>query len=60
MSRWRIEYDNDTGPNDDGFWELWTVVDSHDGGMAFKCATEEAAKWLASVLNSHDVTQLSL
>lgn len=35
--KWRIEYDNDTGPSDEGFWEWWTVT---DGTRSFKCDTE--------------------
>jgi hypothetical protein len=46
--KWTIEYDNDTGPNDGGFWEWWTVS---DGAHSFKCDSEEDAKWLCDLLN---------
>lgn len=26
-SKWRMEYDNDTGPTDGGFCEWWDVTD---------------------------------
>ncbi len=44
---WKIEYDNDVGPDDDGFWQWWTVT---DGQRSFKCDTEEDAKWLLEKL----------
>ena len=24
--RWKYEYDNDTGPNDEGFWEWYDII----------------------------------
>lgn len=45
---WRIEYENDVGPDDGGFWEWWTVT---DGEKSFKCDKEEDAKWLCDLLN---------
>lgn len=47
--KWKIEYDNDTGPGDEGFWEWWTVT---DGTRSFKCNSEDDAKWLAETLNA--------
>ena len=45
---WKIEYDNDVGPNDEGFWEWWMVT---NGVRGFKCGDKEDAEWLCSVLN---------
>jgi hypothetical protein len=45
---WRIEYDNDTGFSDEGFWEWWTVT---DGTRAFRADTETDAEWLCKLLN---------
>lgn len=50
---WRIEYDNDTGPDDEGFWETWTVT---DGTMSFKTSNENEAKWLEGKLNEAAIT----
>ena len=47
---WTIEYDNDTGPMDEGFWEWWTVT---DGTKSFKCNSESEAKWLCDILNEY-------
>lgn len=46
---WTIQYDNDTGPDDDSFWEWWTVS---DGVKNFKCDNEQDAKWLLALLES--------
>ncbi len=46
--KWTIDYDNDTGPRDEGFTEWWTVT---DGDKSFRCVIMEDAKWLCSVLN---------
>lgn len=46
--KWKIEYDNDTGQNDEGFWEWWTVT---DGTRRFKSDNEADAVWLAMILN---------
>lgn len=50
-AKWTIEYDNDTGPNDGGFWEWWTVT---NGEKSFKSDDKGDAKWLAEVLNRED------
>jgi len=44
---WKIEYDNDTGPDDESFWEKWAVT---DGVKIFECTKEEDAKWLCDLL----------
>lgn len=49
MNKWKIEYDNDTGSGDEGFWEWWTVS---DGTRSFKCNSEDDAEWLAETLNA--------
>lgn len=47
--KWKIEYGNDTGSNDEGIWEWWTVT---DGDKSFKCDDEADAKWLCDTLNA--------
>lgn len=47
---WKIEYDNGTGPNDEGFWEWWTVT---DGESSFQSRNEEDATWLCEILNEY-------
>jgi len=46
---WEIIYDNDTGPNDEGFSCWWTVT---DGNKSFRCYAEDHAKWLCNILNA--------
>lgn len=50
VAKWTIEYYNDTGPNDEGFWEWWDVT---NGKRSFKTDTEDDAKWLCAFLNQH-------
>lgn len=50
-AKWTIEYDNDTGSDDGGFWEWWKVT---NGEKSFKSDDEADAKWLAGVLNARD------
>lgn len=45
---WKVEYENDTGYNDEGFWEWWEVT---NGETSFRCKEEEDANWLAEQLN---------
>lgn len=47
---WKIEYDNDTGPNDEGFEEWWTVT---NGESSFRSRNEEDAQWLCEILNEY-------
>lgn len=47
MNKWCVEYHNDTGPNDEGFWEWWEVT---DGKRVFKASSEEDAMWLVEAL----------
>jgi hypothetical protein len=49
---WRIEYDNDTGPSDEGFEQWWTVTNDE---RSFRCQTEADANWLLSILENVDV-----
>ena len=44
---WRVEYDNDTGPDDEGFDEWWTVYDGERVVGWF--SSEEEAQAIASV-----------
>ena len=48
---WRIEMENDTGPNDDYYLEWWEVS---DGNRVFECKFEDDAKWLCALLNAVD------
>lgn len=54
---WVVEYDNDTGPDDEGFSEWWEVS---NGAMSFKAYTKYSAEWLCKTLNKkgekHDET----
>ena len=45
---WTIENQNDTGPNDEGFWEWWEVSNR---ARTFKCDDREDAEWLCDLLN---------
>lgn len=45
---WRVEYDNDVGPNDVGFWEWWEVT---NGKQVYKADTEHDAQLLCDLLN---------
>ena len=50
-TKWKIEHNNDTGYDDEGYlgcWESWTVT---DGEKMFNCANESDAKWLCELLN---------
>jgi len=42
------EYDNDTGPNDDGFWEWWDIP-----GVA-RFDRQEDAEFARQACNTHD------
>jgi hypothetical protein len=48
--KWTVDYSNDTGPDDEGFWEWWEVT---DGERTFKADTQPHAKWLCELLNEH-------
>lgn len=48
MPEFRVEYENNTGPNDDCFWEWWSVTDGH---KSFRCVTEEDAEQVTQVMN---------
>ena len=45
-----IEYNNDTGSDDEGFYEWWTVT---YGDRVFKCDRERDANWLAHLIEQH-------
>ncbi|MFT5724157.1 MAG: hypothetical protein ACI9JN_001274 [Bacteroidia bacterium] len=47
--KWRVDYDNDTGPGDEGFWEWWEIT---DGKTLYTSRNEEAAKELCEILNN--------
>lgn len=48
-TEWKVEYENDVGPDDGYFVEWWTVT---NGSRSFKADTEADAKWLCGVLNT--------
>ena len=50
-----VEYNNDCGMADDGFWEWWIVT---NGELVFRCDEEGAANWLCHVLNDWVKQQL--
>jgi hypothetical protein len=47
--KWRIEYDNDTGPSDEGFFEWWDVT---DGKTTYRADSEQEATALCNLLNN--------
>jgi hypothetical protein len=49
--KWRVDYGNDVGPDDEGFWEWWIVT---DGEKEFNCDDQSDAEWLQKQLNSSD------
>lgn len=48
--RWRVEYNNDTGLDDESFDEWWEVT---DGTTIFKANQQEHAHWLCARLNEN-------
>lgn len=55
---WRVEYGNDTGANDEYFYEWWTVT---NGERSVKCDTESEGYELCDLLNlsaKYDLTKL--
>lgn len=44
---WTIEYDNDTGPDDESFCEFWTV--SSEQNVICKCDSESNAKMICEM-----------
>lgn len=48
---WVVEYDNDTGPNDDCFWEYWDIVNTATGAR-FRSRERADALWLCDLLNN--------
>lgn len=49
--RYFVEYQNDVGPDDDGFWEWWEVIDSADSTVICKCSEKENADKICDLLN---------
>ncbi len=43
-----VEYGNDTGPGDEGFWEWWDVVEG--GETIAKCSDEVTAERIVMAL----------
>lgn len=46
--KWKVEWANDTGPNDESYWEWWIIT---DGEKAFKAESDQEAYWLRDLLN---------
>lgn len=51
MKVWKVVYNNDTGPEDDSFWEWYEVS---DGNRTFKADLLEDALWLSDTLSKKD------
>lgn len=49
--KYSVEYSNATSPDDDGFWEWWTVSSEN---RSFKCDSDDDAVWLCELLNKTD------
>lgn len=45
---WKVEYDNDTGANDDSLFQWWTVS---NGEKTFTVHSEDDAYFLSELLN---------
>jgi hypothetical protein len=52
--KWRVEYENDVGPSDEGFWQWWTVTNDD---KSFECKNQTDAQWLCDVLNMRELQQ---
>ena len=48
---WRVDRNNDTGPDDKGYWEWWEVRDAHGDTIA-ECAAERDAELLVALGNA--------
>lgn len=51
---WTVEYNNDVGPDDDGFWEWWEVT---DGKFIYKANKEFEARELADAMNNREAAR---
>lgn len=54
--KWTIEYDNDTGAGDEGFWEWWTVSKAE---TSFRCYNNLDAIFLCNLLNKNPHTPVA-
>lgn len=50
--RYKKQYDNDTGPNDDYFEEFWNVYDNVTNDVVCRCRKEDSADFIALILNT--------
>lgn len=48
-----IKYDNDVGPDDDGFWEWWDIL-SPSGETIAKCDKQDYAIMICAFLNEQN------
>lgn len=49
--KYEVEYDNDTGPDDEGFYEFWKIS---NGESTFTAYSEGDANWLCELLNKNE------
>lgn len=54
MTRYKIEYENDTGPNDEGFWEWWAIYDG--SAKVCECPSEAMAARVMLALEAADTS----
>lgn len=52
--RYVVEYQNDTGPHDDGFWEWYEVTDTETRIVMCKCSNAENAQKICDLLNKNN------
>jgi hypothetical protein len=50
VDRWTYEYENDTGPGDEGFWEWYWLL--KDGDRVGRINDEDDAKEICRLLNA--------
>lgn len=50
--QWRFEYDNDTGPSDEGFSEFYNLING-DGETVGKISEKEDAATIVNCVNCH-------
>lgn len=50
---WKLDFDNDTGANDDSYWEWYNLINP-DGENVAKIPDQREANKIAAILNNHD------
>lgn len=51
MIKYSVDWNNDVGPNDEGYWEWWEVKDDIDHEVICKCDKKEDADLICGLLN---------